>query len=326
MKSITEILADYGIRPRPSHPGQYRGKCCFRENHRDNSGRKSLFLSTEQNWYHCFSCGESGTLLDLLTSSKFNMKVFDALDHINTLSFEDNNDTKKEPKHVEYYLPVKPPTYYLDRGFTKEQLRAFKVGYGEVAGANRSREAIHIPLFLGKNLTNIQFLIPKENGDKIIWDLGDFEKDGYFYGNEKIDRDCEELTLVEGFTDLWRTHFRGYDVLGLLGTHFSKKHIDFLTERYPNLFEVVLATDNDKPGFVARELIYRYLKDYYDVSFLIYPRKDPDACSEKDYHKSYENRMDYIPYQIGMAKLLGEEEYEWIVTAAEKIFKKRSYI
>lgn len=50
--------------------GNYKCKCPYH----DDSGDGSLIINLEQNKFHCFGCGEDGTIEDLLSKLKENAR------------------------------------------------------------------------------------------------------------------------------------------------------------------------------------------------------------------------------------------------------------
>jgi len=317
--TIEEVFDGFNMKPRPSHPGDYRGRCWFRENHQDGSGRKSMFISTERNSYHCFSCGESGNLISAMTID-FGVSVSDALDLVDVLP-SDHEEGPRKNKELNLLLPIKRPDYYLSRGFSKRVLWYWAVGQ-EID--DRGRELIVVPFYLDKRLIAVQYLHVKRGGQKDIWGT-EFDKSAYFYGLDFWRKESTEITLVEGITDTWRVHLWGLSVGGLLGTELTENHLPTLKKRLPNLETVYLAQDNDPAGFLSKEKSYYLLRHHYQVRFLIYPQKDPDACDEDSFLRSYEEAMDYAEYQLYMDSVLGGV-YADIQEKAFKLARKKGIL
>jgi len=334
-KDIETIFKDYNPKPRISFPGQYRMRCFFEENHTDGTGRNSMFISEDENWYHCFSCQSSGTLVHALTS-RLGLSAFDAIDSVNISvnegDFEDYN--KVNAAHgdsltsFDGIIPTKPPQYYVDRGFSPEQLKEFKVGEMlkksplEIKKSLPPKPTIHIPFIQGGNVCGVQFIRIKKDGLKEIWST-DFDKTGFLYGEDLVDPKTEEITIVEGFTDVWSTHYKGYAVVGLLGTEFTKHHKNRLAKKFPNLKKVYIATDNDDPGFIAKEIIHFYLKFDYEVNFIVYPGEDPDDCDLDSWEESYYSALDYLSYSMGMYENI--DNYEEIKEKSKRKLISRGF-
>lgn len=316
MPSIEDIFSDFRMKKRPSHEGEYRGRCWFRENHQDGTGRQSMFISTEKNSYHCFSCGASGSLISALTID-FGVPVYEALDMINLIP-DETSGAKKERQSLNVLLPIRRPQYYIDRGFSKKQLAFWSVGQEK---DDRGRDLIVVPFFLRGKVIALQYTHVKPSGEKFVWTT-EFDKSDYFYGIDKCNKESDEITLVEGITDTWRVFYWGLNVVGNLGTELTEGHVQLLQSNFPNLKTVYLGYDNDVAGFGAKENAHFLLRRHFDVRFLFYAGDDPDACEEDSFLAAYDTAPDYATYQVLMYDILGDEYAEIQEKALKRARKK----
>lgn len=319
---IEEVLSDINPKERHNHPGQYNSRCPFRENHQDGSGRKSFYFSTDENWYHCFSCHESGALHTLLTT-RFNLSVFDALETVNVANLDDlDSNYERRKKSYEsrsssdILIPRRRPTKYLDRGFSPDELAEFRVGSEINEDGN---EQIYIPLEQDGKQKGVYFIEQLESGSR-SWTSDDFDKSAFLYGEDKIPKDTTDLVIVEGPADTWRTYFRGHSVGGLLGTSMSWDLLNRIRRKFPKLKNVYLCTDNDDAGILAREKLYLQLRNYYDCWFVPYEGEDPDATSNAEWNEAIENPDDYLTYSVQMNMI--RDDYESMQDKALKWYDK----
>lgn len=319
MKSIEDIFDGYSMKERPSHPGDYRGRCWHRENHQDGSGRNSMFISTNRNSYHCFSCGASGNLISAMTLH-FKVSLSEALDHVTLL--QDDDKEIAENKELDLILPTERPEYYLRRGYSKKQLADWKVGKDV---DDKGRDLIHVPFYDKGKLIAVQYIHINKDGSKFTWGT-EFNKAPYFYGLDKVYPETEELIIVEGHTDVWRVYYWGLPVVGNLGTEFTTNHLDTLKERLPNLKVLHLAYDNDEPGFEAKENAYYMARRHYEILFPIYDGGDPDTSEEENFLNAIDNSEEYWQYQLTMSSVIGEENYDRIQQKCERRARKKGLL
>ena len=85
--------------------------------------------------------------------------------------------------------------------------------------------------------------------------------------NEAIkDVNIETLYIVEGFMDAIAFRRLGINnVVATMGTSFSKKHLDLLISRLPNLKIINLCFDNDDAGIKAIESILKIIQNKYII-------------------------------------------------------------
>lgn len=266
--------------------GQIRMMCPFRDNHPDDGGRYSFFVSPDINAYHCFSCHAKGNLLRLLTR-EFGLSYSDAVGMVNIANFE-------KPAEKVFDLDVswdldKAPAEFLERGYSKETLRYFRVGTTEDGN-------ILIPFYedFSKRspLLGYQKRWYDADGKHALNSKG-FRKEKYLYNYKDIDT----IILVEGQSDVWRLHQFDYYAVALMGADISQWQV----EKLSHCKEIVLALDNDAAGRRGVEICNHFLQAHTRITLVPYDAKDPGECTYRKWKKAYENRTDYVQYSIEMS-------------------------
>jgi len=124
-RTLEEILQGIGIRRFSRTPQGFKGCCHINPNHIDS--KPSMHIHPEKGFVKCFSCGAFKPLFHFLTD---NGVAFDeAIDFMFT-KFE--HDKKEIFGLKEWVLGRKIPKSMIDRGFTIDTLKHFKVGYDEL--------------------------------------------------------------------------------------------------------------------------------------------------------------------------------------------------
>lgn len=132
-----------------------------------------------------------------------------------------------------------------------------------------------------------------------------FKKDNLFYNMQNvINNEFEKIYLLEGFFDVISMHKMGYkNTLGLMGTSFTNNHLNILNKELCKT--IVLALDNDEPGFKATLNIAKILKqtDKILMTFDNYLEKYKDIDSliqgnKRYFHEIEENNITVAEFLI----------------------------
>lgn len=283
-RSLMDIFSDYS--PRLMGNGQIRMECPFRENHSDGSGRMSFFVTPRINAYHCFSCNVHGNLVKLLTS-RFKVPYFEAVEMVNLTDYT--------PEHDDFGLDIIwdlniLPRQFLDRGYTKECLKHFRVGTTDTG-------AIIIPYYKDFNLPCelVGYQQRYYNGDirRVRNSIG-FDKKSYLYN---LDYNYDYTVLVEGQSDVWRLYQYGYNACALMGATISDEQVKMLSK----FNTVYLALDNDEAGRRAIEACNHRLSHVVNIMLVPYSTKDPGECEKESWDCAFKNSTDYIVYSTEMS-------------------------
>lgn len=299
-----EVFSDFS--PQLMGNGQIRMECPFRENHRDGSGRMSFFASPDINAYHCFSCHSHGNLVRLL-STMFKVNYFEAVSMVRL--------TEYRPDKKEFDLDVmwdinKVPKEFLERGYTIECLKHFRVG-------TTDKGSILIPYY--KNFSPLTDLIGYQerwySPDRRVKNSKGFEKTSYLYN---LDYAYEYVILVEGQSDVWRIWQHGYNACALMGSDMSESQVKMLSK----FKKVYLALDNDKAGRRATEIAYYLLRNHCEVLLVPYTTKDPGECtSDSEWRTAFKESTDYAVYSMEMS--MGWDGYLEMRDGVIKELRKR---
>ena len=235
---------------------------------------------------NCFSCHSHGNLVRLLTT-KFGVNYFEAMSMVRL--------TEYKPEKKEFDLDVmwdmnRPPKEFLDRGYTKECLKHFRVGMTD-------KDSILIPYYRNFN-SPIELIGYQErwySPDRRVKNSKGFEKKSYLYN---LDHSFDYVILVEGQSDVWRVWQHGYNVCALMGSDMSNEQVKMLSK----FKTVYLALDNDEAGRRGTEIAYYLLKNHCTVLLIPYETKDPGECKSKEsWDDAFRGSTDYVVYSMEMS-------------------------
>ena len=255
---------------------------------------------------NCFSCHSHGNLVRLLTT-RFGVNYFDAMSMVRL--------TEYKPEKKEFDLDImwdmnELPKEFIDRGYTKECLKHFRVG-------TTDKGSILIPYY--KNFNSPSELIGYQerwyNPDRRVKNSKGFEKKSYLYN---LDYSSDYVILVEGQSDVWRVWQHGYNVCALMGADMSDEQVRMLSK----FKTVYLALDNDEAGRRGTEIAYHLLKNYCAILLIPYETKDPGECTSKsDWNDAFKESTDYAVYSMEMS--MGWKDYLFMREEVIVELKKR---
>jgi DNA primase len=283
--SLLKIFARYHVETMSN--GQLKSMCPFRENHTGGGtgqGLESFRISPDINAYHCFSCKAKGNLIKLLTSDKFDVPFFEALEYVRLTEYKKEVKDSINGADAEYYIDFnKPPKEFLNRGFSKELLRYFRVGMTD------QPHTAGIPHYSYENeLLGIKFRNLKE---KDFWYSPGYIKENNLYNfNPK----APYMIVTEGETDTWRAHSWGYFICASMGTSLSEAQAEMLSV----IPKVYLGYNTDLPGVRCTNQAYQLLHKYTDVEILNLPANDIDECSFRQFKASFNNPVHYGTFKL----------------------------
>lgn len=221
-----------------------------------NRDTPSFTVSKSEGLYHCFnpSCGESGTLLELVMRlTKLNpfaaMRLVGRHKSAEAISFEDRIRAELEGKpewpvfdaevlsrcYDDFWQVERPQEYMHGRGFVDETLRHFRIGYSQ------KRDSIMVPMHspdgvpigvIGRSIEGKDFKnskgLPK---NKTAWNF------------HRAKREGDSVIVCEASFDAMRIHQAGYrNVVALLGGNFSDLQQHQLARSFNT---IILMTDYD---------------------------------------------------------------------------------
>jgi DNA primase len=325
MKTLLAVLKKFNPTENPTS-GEIRMMCPHRERHTEEDGLFSCFLNAEKNTYHCFSCKWGGSALQLLTT-KLGVSFSDAVELVQVGQIKEEfepYESYQVEEDLPSYLPEflmelnRPPKEFLERGFTKETLKHFKVSYSQVPSrkTGKMRDTITIPCIQNRKLVGVKFRF--QSGEKrAFWYSEGFVRENFVYNEPEKSK---KILLVEGESDVWRSHQNRIEWCGsTLGTEMSPQQAKRL-KRYEKVY---LAYDNDEPGTRAAESAYHNLKLQNELLFVPYTAEDPGECGGREWRYAVNHATDYYEYTTAMSEYMGDD-YLRIKEEEEKNFLKKA--
>lgn len=275
-RDVHELIEGFGI-PKLSHtPHGYKGCCTINPNHIDSS--PSMHIHLEKGLVKCFSCGAFSPLFQFLLD---NGATFD--EAIEFMFLDHDHERKDSLELTEYTLGRKLPKSFLDRGFTKETLRHFSVGFDEY----ERRTTIPLRYPHGGKLYGIQYReFPKK-----FWATEGFNKDNFIYNFEPT----PIRYYVEGFTDTWRVWQNGTkNVSATLSANPSVGQLDLMLQHK----EVRIAYDNDLAGIRGAFKIHEAIGREVEIMMVPYNAKDPGDCTKEIWDKGVLNMTSFTEFEV----------------------------
>ncbi len=289
----------------PSDNGYIKLICPF---HKEDT--PSMVFNNEIKMAHCFGCGISVDIIEytmkkldcsfqeclnfLISFSKINPKFIDASSKITQNYRNELRSVKKFDKGVKQYDGVKEEDVvkfmndradkYLEKGFTKETLDFFQVGF------DKSENRVTIPVrdeeskligLTGRTIFNDykERKIPKwkhYNGSNISSTFFNIQN-AISFSKERNNG----IIMCEGPSDammLWQNGFK--NVVACLTNSISNAQKGILFRNFLNLYFFL---DDDKGGEVGVTNMYKKLKLYFTI-YKINPNngKDPDELTKEE--------------------------------------------
>jgi DNA primase len=285
----------------------YRTKCWYHE-----ETKPSMSIHKEGAYFHCFSCGRSGSifsLLDVFLGLGYieAVKYLSGIDDGKTLSKEEEAEEfekfkdiyrKRDPNRPTERIIVQPllhkaitaHPYLTKRGVLPEEIAEWKMG--EVT-EKPYIGWIYIPVYQNGKLRN--YFLRDTNSSRKRY--GKYYRKDILFGLDSATDVDKPLYIVEGIFDMIFLRRTGVQVVAALSNRLDKKQLDKL-KRYN---KVVIVPDNDEnnAGFYlvknALSLIYET-----EVGVCILPegRKDAAECSIRELLFTIRNEVPIINYVI----------------------------
>lgn len=276
-------------------PDDLMVSCPFHKNGQER--KASCGIRKEDGWVHCFSCGESCSLEQMI-SRCFNVNDFgqyglnwlknnflgdilaDRKLYINLDRKSVKTDSNKnyiDEKELVNYRYIHP--YMYERKMTNEVIEIFDIGY------DKNTNCITFPvrdkngncLFIARRSVNSKWFNYPNNVEKPIYgiyelyQLKEFPKEIYI---------CE--SMIDAIT-LW-THNKYAVALNGLGTQYQFKQLNNLPCR-----KYILATDNDEAGKNARIRLKNAIHNQIITEIKIpNGKKDINDCTYEEIENFFE--------------------------------------
>jgi len=271
--------------------------CC--PYHKDGQERNpSMGIRKEDGMCHCFSCGETHPLTEMIGNCFGRTDPFNEFgkrwlrDNFGTGYIEDRKldlNLSRTPQSSEYYQTLVPEEeldsyryyhpYMRKRGLTDDVIERFDIGY------DKRTDSITFPVrdvkggckFVAKrNIKFKRFDLPK-GIDKPLY--GEYELYRVLL-NSEFDR-FNEIYVCEGLFDCLRLWCNGKYAVAGFGCLFSEHQIRLL-EGLPTR-KLIFALDNDIAGQTATEKLKRTVRGkIFTTAILPEGRKDIGECTDEE--------------------------------------------
>jgi DNA primase len=282
-----EILAFYKVNVKVK--GDQAQGFCPLPGHSTHEGKRrspSFSINLKRGIFQCFSCGQSGNLIDLAVllegfdprQSSDVRKVALLLDERcpalgkSTPPAPSRPPERKAPTppsqniiinaRLDFELKHLDPKhpYLASRGFTPETIDHFGLGY---CGKGMMNERIAIPLhdpsgnligYAGRLVDDARV---SEDKPKYLFPgsrergntLHEFHKSEFLYNGDRITSPVDDLIVVEGFASVWWLWQHGYaDVVALMGSSVNDRQVYLLNEWLNPDGRLWILSDGDAAG------------------------------------------------------------------------------
>jgi DNA primase len=274
-----------------------KGKCPI---HKETNG--SFYIYPETNSWYCYGCSNGGDVIEFIEKVE-NIDFIDALKKLtgeNEIKFINNDDYKKLNsndfiKIIEQLKDIKPSKfddekwieqyadnkhgYYIKRGFKKETLSHFKIGYCWDGSELHNR--ITIPWYSHDNyLVGVSGREINNNSNaKYICRKGSNKSDYLYNLNNVKDYANNGIIIVESEKDVWRLWEWGYKNAVALG-NCDLNNRRYLLRKFTN--KAILCLDNDKIGIKATKKLIKQLRPIMLVENIQLPKGIKDISDRED--------------------------------------------
>ena len=251
---------------------------CLNPEHNDKN--PSMSLNPKTNKVHCFSCGATYDLIDLigmdynLTDNKEKFKKAYELYNIQVDEYQGNNnntsgresgtasrkeeqpaDQEQKKDYINYYKlcmsHLKESDYLKKRGIPEEVALKFMIGYDP---AFKSFPALIIPTsrysYVARNIN------PKAEDKNRYRNTGS----SLLFNSLALEKSNRPIFITEGEIDALSIITLGYEAIGLGSTTNITKLIEEVKKQPPEAV-LILALDNDEPGKAAQKKLAEALEE-----------------------------------------------------------------
>jgi DNA primase len=273
---------------------QFVGACPLPGHGRDS--KKTFSANAQRGIFQCFKCGARGNIIDFAVlmanrnpndGTDVRKTALELQERFLSSDIIQQSDEKKlsqiaanadkivvnGPIDFELKGLDEAHPYLTGRGFTKETIRFFGLGF-----CNRGwlKGRVAIPLhdskgqllgYAGRLVENDphtpKYMLPGERERK--GQILRFEKSLFLYNGHRIKAAVPNLVVVEGFPSVWWLHQNGYpETVALMGNSFSVQQLDLILNLTNPAGNVWIIADGDFGGrrglgLLAQQLVTKRL-------------------------------------------------------------------
>jgi len=308
---IKTVVKNLGINVFGETSNDYLSYCPFHS----NKHTPSFSVSRTKGAFICFnpSCGETGTLIDLVKKI-LNKNEYEALRFIESKQSESLENFDEELKSMfeekPDFLEFSQTTlddlyqnlgknshaqdYLIQRGINKDSMHYFKLGYssnmGMVIVPVHSPDGVPVGL-VGRSISEKRF----KNSNNL-------PRSKTMFNIHRAKRVGDKVIIVESTFDAIRIHQAGFpNVVATLGGHISHDNIKLLNRHFNS---IIIMTDSDEAGRDLGSSIASKLKNknilWASYSYgKIYPSNAKDAgdMSDNEIKQCINNAVSDIEYR-----------------------------
>ncbi|MCX3072517.1 DnaB-like helicase C-terminal domain-containing protein [Providencia stuartii] len=294
-QKLPEYMATHGIQLKPN-----KNIHCINPAHNDTT--PSMGYKADQNYLHCFSCGESYDIFAACEALE-GIPKGQGINRIKELYGYGQNTDRNSPKtptpQPEAPKAEKPKQtykdftdlvlkaheslcmhdYHAERGISEEVATRFKLGY--VQDFKGMSTALVIPILRADGsysyqLRNINKEEPLQHYKPKVEEAGEAE-----LFNSAAIKQNKPVAIVEGAIDALSVISAGMEAIALNGAQNKGKLYDLIQKHKTKLPPIILALDNDEAGRKAQKEIKDTLDEAQIASYginLALQYKDPNEA------------------------------------------------
>lgn len=294
-QKLPEYMAIHDIQLKPN-----KNILCINPAHNDST--PSMGYKADQNYLHCFSCGESYDIFAACEALE-GIPKGQGINRIKELYGYRQNTDKNSPKtqtpQPEAPKAEKPKQsykdftdlvlkaseslcmcdYHAERGITEEVATRFKLGY--IQDVKGMSTALVIPMLRADGtysyqLRNISKEEPLQHYKPKVEEAGEAE-----LFNSAAIKQNKPVAIVEGAIDALSVISAGMEAIALNGAQNKGKLYDLIQKHKTKLPPIILALDNDEAGRKAQKEIKDMLDKAQIASYsinLAMQYKDPNEA------------------------------------------------
>ncbi len=315
---VRVVLSKYPLQEIEEEEDEIKFICPWHE-----EKKPSLFVNQRLKIFHCFGCGEKGSIIDFVAKMEgisFKQAVDKMSSMFNIEVVADSTLRKGEKETIQWLIEnrkakranfrgdeafvnrarsdsgkIRDTYFWKDRQFSDDVIDFFELGFykGRLVIPIRDIKGT----LLGHSTRALHQCTGKERFDDRFLHQKGFPKADHLYnfnnvGKLLIDGQCDMLMLVEGFSDVWRAFSNGFlKCVAVMGSEVSDAQIETIL-RYT--YRVCLAFDNDDTGAGKKgmENFWRKTKNLIEIDWMKIPKGlDVGGLGRDDFWKLYNERV-----------------------------------
>jgi len=242
--------------------------------------------------FHCFGCGTGGTVIDYVMAKESIKEPYEVIEFMadkyeiqlegfDKEAIKRKKETVKKNRSqaaVHFRNIMKAESFLFDRGFTKDIITQFGIGY------NVEQHAITIPYIdtygnvVGETYRNLDDDKPKYVNSK---ESEVFNKSELLFGLDKARKHIKDKVFIsEGYFDAMAIYQMGYkSSVAFCGSYITDGQATLLSKYIQKNTKIYLIPDNDKTGLKNVSKNIRSLKNRMKnpISIICFPEGIKDA-------------------------------------------------